>query len=263
MWKRTIVMAIGLLGIMLVAGVCSPGGDEPGRVTLPVVSDGGGIEICENGEGWTVELTALRIAIRNLEFTIEGEIHAALLLSFSEFFVPSAFAHPGHASGGDVTGELTGDFIVDLFALKDQYMGEGDLLTGNYHGMNLYFRKASEADGLDAGDPLLGHTVYMAGRATKGTQDIEFTAVLDELEENTQMVGGPFELDVFEDTSATLVLRVYTRDPVENDTVFEGLDFGKLDDDDDGVVTISPGDEAHNVLIKTLERHDHWGVTVL
>jgi len=27
-------------------------------------------------------------------------------------------------------------------------------------------------------------------------------------------------------------------------------------------VTIQPGEAAHNVLMKTLIRHDHWGIVV-
>ena len=180
---------------------------------------------------------------------------------FLEMIAPRALAHPGHYAGGDVTGELKGDFVLDMFAEDHRRLGEAVLLEGDYHGVNFYFRTASASDGLEDGDPLLGHMAYLAGTATQEDQSISFTATLDELAENTQMVGGPFELAVTEDTEATLALQVYTVDPFENDTLFDGLDFGALDEDGDGVVDIVPGSEAHNILTKTLERHDHYGVS--
>ena len=46
------------------------------------------------------------------------------------------------------------------------------------------------------------------------------------------------------------------------DSLFDGIDFGALDTDGDGEVAIEPASAAHNVLAKTLVRHDHWGMEV-
>ncbi len=259
MWKRTIIITIALLAAALIVGVCDPGGDEPASVSLPVVVDGDEIVECVNDEGWTVEVSVFRLAVRDLEFTIEGEVHAGLPDRILELLIPTARAHPGHSAGGDVTGELTGDFVLDLRADMEQSLGRADLLVGEYHGFNLSFRAAQESDGLDANDPLLGHTVVIAGQATRGADTVDFTAVLD-VEGRTEMVGGPFTLDVTDNTSSTLALRIHTIDPYENDTLFDGLDFFEIDDDHDGVALIEPGDEAHNVLAKTIVRHDHYSV---
>ena len=259
MWKRTIIITIALLAAALIVGVCDPGGDEPASVSLPVVVDGDEILKCVNNEGWTVEVSVFRLAVRDLEFTIEGEIHAGLSGRISELLIPTARAHPGHFAGGDVIGELTGDFVLDLRADMEQSLGRADLLVGEYHGFNLYFRAAQESDGLDVNDPLLGHTAVIEGKATRGSDIVDFTAVLD-VEDGTGMVGGPFTLDVTENTSSTLALRIHTIDPYENDTLFDGLDFLEIDDDHDGVALIEPGDEAHNVLAKTIVRHDHYSV---
>jgi hypothetical protein len=261
MLKRTVTTTAGVVLAMLLINVCAPEGDEPARVSLEVVSDGEHVTACENAEGWSVELSALRLAIRDLEFTIEGETHAGRTNRLLNMLAPRALAHPGHYAGGDVTGELKGNFVLDMLAEDHPRLGEAALLEGDYHGVNFYFRTAGEADGIEEGDPLLGHMAYLAGTATQGDRNIAFTATLDELSENTQMVGGPFELAVTEDTGATLALGVYTVDPFENDTLFDGIDFGALDEDDDGVVDIVPGSEAHNILTKTLERHDHYGVS--
>lgn len=259
MWKRTIIITITLLAAALFAGMCDPGGDEPASVSLPVVVDGDEIVACVNDEGWTVEVSTFRLAVRDLEFTIEGEVHAGLSGTISELLIPTVWAHPGHLAGGEVTGELIGDFVLDLHADVEQSLGRADLLVGEYHGFNLSFRAAQESDGLDSNDPLLGHTAVIAGHATRGADTVDFTTILD-VEDGAVMVGGTFNLDVTESTSSTLALRIHTIDPYENDTLFDGLDFLEIDDDHDGVAFIVPGDEAHNVLAKTIVRHDHYSV---
>jgi hypothetical protein len=261
MWKKVAFLFPALVFATLALGVCDPEGEEPAPVPLPVVADGSQIAPCTNDEGWTIALDALRAAVQSLEFTIEGETHASLIERISDLAVPSATAHPGHYAGGEVTGELPGDFVIDFVAGDGAALGEASLLPGDYNGMNLYFRAATAADGLAEGDPLIGHTAVISGTATRDAATVQFEAVID-IDEGTQMVGGPFELVVEEGTSATLGLAAFTIDPSENDTLFDGLDFGALDADGDGLLAIAPGDEAHNVLSKTFVRHDHWGVTV-
>lgn len=256
--KRLISIG-GIATILLLIGHCSPGGAEPELVSLPVVWNSEGVEVCENDRGWVVQLKTLRLAVRDLEFTIKGETHAGLPDRVSEFFVRNAHAHPGHNSGGDVTGELSGNFLLDLSSAADTRLGHAELLVGEYKGMNLHFRRTDADDGLNIDDPLSGHTAFFAGTATKGVDSVEFSAILD-VAEGTRMVGGSFERVVEKETSATLALQVLTVDPFQNDTLFKGLDFASLDDDKDGFVAISPGDAAHNILMKTLIRHEHYRV---
>ncbi len=252
MWKKTVITTTALIVSVLAIGVCSPEGEEPARLTLPFVVSDAGIEPVENAEGWTVTLSAFRLAVADIEFTIEGETHASL----SDLIVPPAMAHPGHYAGGEVTGELLGRFILDLQG-GEHPVGDATLLTGEYHGVNLGFRVADEQDGLDEDDPLLGHTAHLEGVATQGDRAIDFSATLD-VAEGTEMVGGPFELSLTEETEGVMVLRVLTLDPSEGDTLFDGLDFGALDEDGDDAVEIAPGTAEHNVLMKTLIRHDHY-----
>jgi hypothetical protein len=173
--------------------------------------------------------------------------------------VPEAVAHPGHQAGGEVTGALAGRFVADLVA--GSAMGDGTLLPGDYHGVNLYFRVAALSDGLAASDVLIGHTALLAGTASKDGTTVSFRALLD-VQDGLQMVGGPFVLTVEQGTVASLGLTLYTIDPSENDTLFDGLDFGALDEDADGQVELVAGMAGHNVLYKTLIRHDHWGIVV-
>jgi len=256
MIKKSMISATGLLISILAFGVCDPVGDEPEPISLEVLTSGDGVTTSVNDLGWEVTVTTFRVAIRDIELTIEGETHASLMDLLRELAVPAALAHPGHYAGGEVTGELAGDFVIDLVDGAGQALGEATLLPGDYNGMNLYFRAAKE---LADGDPLKGHAAVIEGTAADGADTIAFTAVID-IEDGTQMVGGPFELDADEDTAATLFLTAYTIDPSENDALFDGLDFGALDGDDDGAVAIVPGSAEHNILMKTLIRHDHWGM---
>lgn len=246
----------------LALAVCDAG-SEPASVALPVVAAGSGLSACTTAEGYVVELTEARVAVRDLEFTVGGETHARLPDALRRLLLPAtAVAHPGHSAGGEVTGELPGRFVLDPFAGAERPLGDATLLEGEYHGLNLYFRAADAADGLAAGDALLGHTAVFAGTATRGADSWTFEAVLD-IDDGTQLVGAPFDLAVTAVTSATLVLRLLTTDPsTEVDTLFDGIDFAALDTDGDRRVEILPGDEAHNRLRRTLQVHDHWWVDV-
>jgi len=259
--RRILRWAIWLSVLPLLAAVCEPA-SEPDRVVLPVVADGRGISAFRNAEGYDIDLSACRVAIRDLEFTIAGETHAGLGERLRRLLVPVARAHPGHYAGGEVTGELPGRFLVDFFSGADRMLGDGTLLEGDYHGLNFSFRAADAADGIGADDPILGHTAHLAGIARRGTDTWAFDAVLD-IEEGTKMVGGPFTLALRAGMSPTLVLRLLAVDPsTEADTLFDGIDFATLDADGDGVVTIRPGDAAHNILRRRLQVHDHWWLDV-
>ena len=258
MWKKTIVWTAILVLLPLATALCTPEGDEPVQVTLPMAASGEGLEAVTNAEGWTVAVSVFRLATADFEFTIEGETHASIdHCPWQEVLgIRSAWAHPGHYAGGEVTGELLGNFILDLTDER-QPLGDAVLLEEDYNGANLHFRIADDTDELDADDPLLGHTAYIEGEATKDDVTVAFTAIVD-VEDGTEMVGAPFELTVTEETAGTIVWQVLTLDPSEGDTIFDGLDFGTLDEDGDGLLEIVPDSDAHNVFMKTLIRHDHY-----
>jgi len=259
--RRVLSWTVLLSLLPLLAAVCDPAG-EPARLVLPVVVDGRGVTAFRNAEGYDIDLSACRVAIRDLEFTIAGETHAGLDERLRRLLVPVARAHPGHYAGGEVTGELPGRFIVDFFSGADGALGDGTLLEGDYHGLNFSFRAADAADGIETTDPLLGHTAWLAGTARRGTDTWAFDAVLD-IDEGTKMVGGPFTLALRAGMSPTLVLRLLAFDPsTEEETLFDGIDFATLDADGDGVVAIQPGDAAHNILRRRLQVHDHWWLDV-
>lgn len=241
--------------LLLVVG-CAPS-QEAVRVQLEVALDGSTVTASTNDLGWTVTLTDARIAVQDLQFTVLGEMHEGGATAWLEgWLVRRAWAHPGHYAGGDVTGELVGSFVLDWVA-DGMELGTADMLAGDYNGFNFSFRRAGEGDGLAAEDPMVGHTAYFAGVASKGGAEVAFTAALD-VSEGTQMVGAPFELSVEADTKAEIGVQLEATDPVESRSMFDGLDFGALDDDDDGEVVIEPGMAAHNIFVRTIQSHVHY-----
>ncbi|MBN2716392.1 MAG: hypothetical protein JXX14_11095 [Deltaproteobacteria bacterium] len=249
------------LGVTLMAclmAACEPTGDEPEAVTLNVVSRGSQLVAVENAEGWQVTLDRFDVCVANLEFTQEGEAHASLLKRISDFLIPEAMAHPGHLAGGDVTGTLNGQWLIS-FLDAEQRLGDATLLEGDYNGVNLSYCVADATVGVTADNPVYGHHAYFSGVAQKGAATIQFTVQID-IVDTPKLWGGVFEMNVMSATTVTLALRPLTVDPFEGDTFFDGLDFGALDNDGDGVVAISAGIPAHNILMKTLMSHDHWSV---
>ncbi len=231
-------------------------------MALEVVLDSSGITQTSNDAGWTITLTTARIAASGLQFTIQGEMHAATAW-LPGWILARAWAHPGHSAGGEVTGELAGDFVFDWFAGDGLGLGTADVLVGDYEGMNFAFRSGTTADGLAADDPLLGHTAHFAGVARKGEAEVAFTAVLA-IDATAQMVGAPFETTIDVNTSAPIELRFLPRDPVGGKSLFDGIDFAALDALDmntDGLAAIAPGDVAHNIVRRALQSHVHYDAT--
>lgn len=244
--------------ILMLLTACTPS-QEASRVELDVTLDDAKLEASTNDLGWTVELTEARIAVSDVQFTILGETHGAIAW-IPSWIIGRAWAHPGHYAGGDVTGEMTGDFILDWIGHPGMKLGTAEMLTGVYHGMNFTFRTTGADDKLTADDPLLGHTAHFVGTAHKDDLAIAFTAQVD-IDANAQLIGAPFDLEVTEDHQAMLAVQFFPQDHVDDDSLFDGLDFGVLDDDNDGKVSITPGDTAHNIFRRTVQSHVHYNVT--
>jgi len=234
---------------------------EAAEVPLSVVASARGMEAGVTDQGYTVTLRRARAALGDLEFTVGGEVHdTGALARLWDLVVPSAHAHPGHAAGGDVTGVLAGPFLVDWMA-DGAPLGTALLLEGDYEGANFAFRRAGAEDGLAAGDPLLGHTFAVEGTASRDGQVIEIDAIID-IEDGALMVGAPFLLAVEPNTRSTLALELFPTDPVKGASVWSGVDFAALDTDGDGAVSIRPGEDAHNVLRRNLQIHDHYNIDI-
>jgi hypothetical protein len=239
-----------LCAAFLMTAACTA--EEAPRVIVPIIVSTADLAPADTDLGYRVTVTSARLALRDLELAVGGEAHTAA--------GPGARpdpGHPGHEAGGEVTGELAGRFVVD-FTDRGAAIGEATLITGDYTSANFTFTRAEVADGLAASDPLLGHTAHLEGVATRNGQDHEFDAVID-LDEDTRMVGAPFPVTITERSSGPIGLRLLTVDPHEADTLFDGIDFAALPEAQ-GLSTIAPGQDAHNVLARNLRAHDHYAI---
>lgn len=242
--------------LALLAG-CGAGA-EVAQVEMPVEVSSAGMGPAVTDLDYTVRVSGLRAALADVAFTVPGDgIDTALAPLRGPGGAPD-LGHPGHSSGGDVTGELPGEHLIDWMA-DGAPLGTATLLAGDYAGVNFRFRRAHAGDGLGAGDPLLAHSVHIEGTASKGGADIAFDAVLD-IDDGYELVGAQFAHGVTAGDPAHLRFELHTSEPYEGKTLFDGIDFATLDEDGDGRVAIRPGTEAHNKLRRTVQSHDYYVV---
>lgn len=255
------------LVIVATAGIGCASGAEPARVALPVLVDGSGMGPTQSDLGYEVRLSEARLVVQDLVFAVAGELHARPVWQrVWSTLVPSAHAHPGHYQGGSVTGELQGRFILDFLAGGAAALGVAELLVGSYDSAGFVFGRGRVEEGLAPGDPLLGHTAWLAGEAARDGLIFPFSITLD-APEDRQLVGAPFDVEVAEASPALLQLEMKIVDPLEGDTLFDGVDFAALAASGGGRVALGPEQRepawraAYEDLRRTFMTHDHFGVS--
>lgn len=239
------------------------GAKEASRLTLPVRADAH-LEAVDTDRGYTVELAEARLSLADLRFAVGGEEHAASRWrALHDWLVPVAQAHPGHSSGGEVTGELLGQFVTSWLPVAEAPLGLATLLEGDYESASFAFGRALSARGPAAEGPSLGHTAVLRGTATRGAERRSFVIVLD-VEAGQQLLGVPFDAGIRADAPTAIGFELLPRDPFERDTLFDGIDFARLARDPDGVVSITPDASdpelaaAYDRLLATFETPDHF-----
>lgn len=258
--RHTFPVARWVLLVVAAGSGCDFDSSLSPTVQLEVVIDASGIIPHQNDLNYTIELERCRVAIQTLEFTTEGEMHVdlSLLRRVHDALISSAYAHPGHSAGGEVVGELGGRFVFDW--LDDgKPLGIATMLVATYTGANFTFDHAESGSGVNAEDTIVNHTFELAGIATRDGETYTFEAVLDQ-DEGRRVVGLPLELDVEDHTSVVLGMSLNIVDPIEGDTVFDGIDFAALDQDGDHIVVIEEGTETGNLLRNNLQSHDFYQV---
>lgn len=248
-------------------GLGCAGAREPSRVELPVAVGSSGVTPVQTDLGYTVALSRALLVLEDLQLTVAGEAStASIWQTLAELVIGSAHAHPGHYEGGDVTGELPGHFVVDLLR-SEAPMGVATLIVGAYRSGNFTFGQAEPADGLTDGDPLLGHTAMFEGMASRAGRSVEFSFVID-APAGRELIGAPFEVEVSESSPTGLRFELLTLDPVEGDSLFDGIEFDGLPEepgaDESPRVTVRPADtdpllvDAYDTFRRTLQTHDHF-----
>ena len=238
-------------------------------MSLLVRADARDIAGVETDRGYTVELAEARLALADLRFAVAGEEHAASgFRRLHDWLVPAAHAHPGHSSGGEVTGELLGQFVSRWLPANEAPLGWATLLEGDYESANFVFGRAVREQGVGDDDPLLGHTALLRGSAVRGAERVPFVVLLD-APEGDVLMGVPFDAGIRADVSSAIGFELLPRDPFERDTLFDGIDFARLARDASGVVSITAdaGDPeiaaAYERLLATWVTPDHFRMLAL
>lgn len=247
--------------VLLVIGTTACGdAEETPRVILPVATEASGLAEAATDLGYRVALEQARLVLRDVEFTMAGEAHSALW-NLTDAIVRPAYAHPGHLQNGDATGLLPGRHVVAWSADEALPLGDATLLVGSYASANFTFGFGETVDGLAPEDPLLQHSAWLRGTATRDGETFPFEAIVDAPPDRA-LVGIPFAEEVTEHAPARLAFRLLLRDPLEGDTLFDGIDFAALATAQDGALLFSPASPAlapaYDVLRRRLLTHDHY-----
>lgn len=236
----------------ITAGGCTDS-EEAARVELPVNTAAAAFAPATTDLGYVVSVEEMQAAVSTIQFTIEGEMHQDVTTP------PGTIAHPGHYAGGEVTGELPGDFILNWNGQPHDPLGMGTLIVGDYKGANFSFRTAIATDNVPT---LTGHAIHLAGTIAKDATTKPFDLLID-VEVDTAIVGAVFEDVIAKTSTETLAITFYPTDPYENDTPFDDVDFFSLPTTAAGAIEIRPGSETHNIIRRVLTTHDHYGVSAI
>lgn len=206
--------------------------------------------------GYTVTVTTARQLLVDLEFTVGGEAHAAHALPRPlSWLIGSAHAHPGHAEGGAIRGELPGRHLIDWIAGGE--LGFAAVLPGPIEGVDFGLGTATVTDGLAVDDPLVGANLYLEAAVERGVERWHLSATVPQ-DAARRVYGAPCPARA-EEGGDPLAIAVQLTDPYGEATVFDGLDFAALDPDGDGRIDGTPDSPLVNRLRRALQTHDHYG----
>ncbi len=203
--------------LALVLAGC-PSTEEPEIVGVPVEAASVRTDTFDTDGGYAVTLQQGLVTVEDLHFHEPKDVETtARLLPHRWLLGPArAHAHPGHDMSGDVRGELTGAFVVDLLA-EAIPLGEASFYEGPYETASLLLA-----------DDAASATAVLEGTADDGSGAVEFSFHVDHAR---TILGIPFETEVDAAAPPSVVLTV---DPAR---ILAHLDFAALDSDGDGTVT--------------------------
>ena len=218
--------------ILLAPGLAACGDeDAAARITFPVEVMGKQTKL-PNDHGYTVAITRARLHIGPVYFysgeplfTRRAEDPWYLRIIRAAAPVGTAHAHPGHYQEGDALGELLTSRSFDLLGKTPVTFGTAAGVTGAYRSAQVNLSPASG-----------GHTVEVAGTASKGSHQVTFSATLDLTE---KVKGIAFGARV---TAAPGRVRI----AVDLACWLERVDVSRLSGT--GTATFQAGSQAQNAL---------------
>jgi len=211
-----------------------------------------------------VRLTRAQLALRDLSFTVAGELHAR---GGGWGLLGAAWAHPGHYEGGEVTGALVGRILLDLPADEGRALGEATLLSGAYTAVNFIFEPL-DPDAPEGAAPAL----LLEGAAAREGREVRFEVSVT-APAGRVLVGAPFEASVTAASARAMEarLRIELSNPLAAGCLFDGLDFFALDaawdGAEDGAARLDASspraltDEPYLALRRALLSHSFYRVT--
>lgn len=274
--RRQLLWGGALTSTLLSLLGCAGSGDtEPVQVSVPVRVAAHDPAPSMNDLGWTVTLTEARVMAADFALRVGDEQHASLLTPLTRLLLPSAHAHPGHGAGGEIVGELLGRFVLDFAAPEPVAVGDATALLGPLSALDFTLVNATVDDLATADDPLAGAAAVLAGTATSDESAVSFVArlVVDE-DRPVEAIPLAQAVSLTEGENPSLDLALVLEDPFEPDHFFDGVDFGALALDDDGVAYLGPraagnegngrneekeeNEENANRLRRSLQAHDFY-----
>jgi hypothetical protein len=195
--------SFALLALVLIA--CDD--DTTGRrITLGTTASGGTSPRFTTGFGWDVTLTKAAVATAGLYY-FDGPPPTALWNAprkkgWSDYFIKSAWAHPGHYQAGTALGEaiFAAPIAIDVLAAAPATLPNGDGITGTYRSARLVL-------------PQIETPIAVAeGTATKDGAVVAFRLVADYADVSASITNGAVDGCVLDEavvaTSGTVHLEV-------------------------------------------------------
>jgi len=159
------------------------------------------------GFGYDITLTKAAIATSGFYY-FDGPPPTALYRApkrgIGDFFIKSAWAHPGHYQAGTALGQvnLTQPVTIDLFAAAPTALAEGDAITGTYRSARFVLPQTPPADAV-----LRGHLAMAEGKATKhdgsSTTPIYFRLIADYADVSASIQNGAIDGCVLDEAVVT------------------------------------------------------------
>jgi hypothetical protein len=170
-------------------------------------------------DGTTLELTTATVRFSNILWEMPAQA------SFFPSLIPMAMAHPGHDFAGDVAGELTGAWTLDLLG-ESSILGDATIYEGDFADARLTLPDAE--------------TATFRGTATlpdSTTRDFDFV-----VNKAHDLTGIPY-VDTLFASSPPSGLALGVNLP----HMLSFVDWTTPDSDGDGLLTTADGDLANTV----------------